>query len=83
MKPATLNLDGRGAPGQKGVAVAVQAKDFTAYRREVDAIIWARVGLSYDDLPDLVSLADLFEDGVSARSAASRVIRAAKSEYGF
>lgn len=52
---------------------------FEAWKAAVDQIVWAKVGLGIDDLPDCC-LADWHAEGVSPRSAASRAIRAAKEE---
>jgi hypothetical protein len=50
---------------------------FSFYRREVSRLVEAKTGLSLDDLPD-VAIRDWYDDGVSAKSAASRAIRNAK-----
>ncbi len=50
---------------------------YAVYRRAVDAAVEAKVGLSLDDLPDVL-LDDWFEDRVPVGAAASRAIRYAK-----
>jgi hypothetical protein len=47
---------------------------FESWMEEVDRVVETRVGLSVHDLED-VAFSDWFEDGVSAKSAASRAIR--------
>jgi hypothetical protein len=51
------------------------AASFAEWMREVDAAVWARAGLSVYDLED-VALADWYEDGVRAKTAAGRALRA-------
>jgi hypothetical protein len=50
---------------------------FAAYRRAVDALVEAKIGLGLDDLPD-VDLMSWFEDRIPAPAAAARAIRRAK-----
>ena len=52
-------------------------RPFSTYRSEVNRLVEAKCGLSLDDLPD-VAIRDWYDDGVSAKSAASRAIRNAK-----
>jgi hypothetical protein len=49
--------------------------DFDSFRKQVDAIVQDRMGLSLDDLVD-VPLRDWFDNRVSAKSAADKAIRA-------
>jgi hypothetical protein len=49
-------------------------KTYATWLSEVDQAVWRRVGLSVHDLSD-VALRDWYDDGVSAKSAATRAIR--------
>lgn len=50
---------------------------FEEWLRAVDAAISAKCGLTHDDLPDCC-YRDWYDDGVSAKSAAARAIKAAR-----
>ena len=50
--------------------------DFETWLKLVDVEVASRCGLSYMDLPDW-RYADAYEDGMSAKTAARRAIRAA------
>lgn len=56
---------------------------YEVFKRQVDALVWRKVGLSYDDLPDLIAIGDEYEAGSSANVVANKAVRAAKREYGF
>ena len=47
---------------------------FAEWMKEVDAEVWRKVGLSYEDLPD-INYRDLYDDGVSPKTAARKAIR--------
>ena len=49
-------------------------RSFEDWMREVDRIIQARIGLSYNDLPDCCYM-DWYEDGVTPKGAAGRALR--------
>jgi hypothetical protein len=52
---------------------------FEEWMKQVDAHCQSLCGLSVHDLPD-VCFADWYEDGVSAKAAAKKAIKHAKSE---
>ena len=54
-----------------------QKLTFEEWMKKVDSIIEARTGMTHMDLPDW-SYAQAHEDGVTALSAASRAIKAAR-----
>jgi len=51
-----------------------EAKKFDAWMAEIDAIIGAKFGIGYDDLPD-VDYTGMFEDGFTPKRAANAAIR--------
>lgn len=55
---------------------------FEQWLREVDRAVVAKVGLSYQDLPDCC-YRDWYDQGVSPKGAASRAIRSAKADMGL
>ena len=50
---------------------------FEQWLAKIDAILLSKIGLSYNDLPDC-PYAQWYEDGVTAKGAASRAIKNAK-----
>ena len=44
--------------------------DFETWMRKVDGVVVGKIGLSYGDMPDLVFVRDLYEDGYSPEQCA-------------
>ena len=75
-QPAAPAKPAHKKPGPRGVTRP--KRDFAAFRRQVGAIVEGRKGLALDDLPDC-PIRDWFDAGVSAKAAAGKAIRFAKS----
>jgi hypothetical protein len=52
-------------------------RDFETWMARVDELVEGTCGLGTDELPDLVDLAGLHEDGVTPAEAAREVLREA------
>jgi hypothetical protein len=61
------------------MSTRTRSDSFDTFRANVDRLVSAIAGIGLDDLPD-VPLMDWYDDGMSARAAATKAIRAARDE---
>jgi len=47
---------------------------FEAWWKKVNSLVSARIGMSADDMPDLVMVRDLFEDGATPEEVSEELL---------
>ena len=48
--------------------------NFAQWWKKVNAIVASRIGVSADDMPDLVFVRDLFDDGITPEEASEELL---------
>ena len=57
--------------------------DFRAWKLVVDVLVESEYGIGLDDLPDLISIRALFDDGLTPDEARDEIANIFDAEFGF